>query len=186
MTRDDLDSAALRAGDRQTGQIGDTVFLAIPFTAEDNGDIPVVIMTNEIERGLAGRAGPFFLLTAIIAAAAAVVISFLLARRFTRPLATMSDTAHSIASGDLSARVDLERMPSDEVGELARTMNAMATQLEKARGQERLFLLSVSHDLRTPLTSIRGYAEAIADGTGRRPRDPGARRGRDRVGISTA
>lgn len=183
MTRDDLDSAALRAGDRQTGQIGDTVFLAIPFTAEDNGDIPVVIVTNEIERG---RAGPFFLLTAIIAAAVAVVISFLLARRFTRPLATMSDTAHSIASGDLSARVDLERMPSDEVGELARTMNAMATQLEKARGQERLFLLSVSHDLRTPLTSIRGYAEAIADGTGRRPRDPGARRGRDRVGISTA
>ena len=41
----------------------------------------------------------------------------------------------------------------------------MANELETARGHERAFLLSVSHDLRTPLTSIRGYAEALADGT---------------------
>ena len=41
----------------------------------------------------------------------------------------------------------------------------MASQLERARGSQRAFLLSISHDLRTPLTSIRGYAEALADGT---------------------
>src|SRR5688500_11955989 len=41
----------------------------------------------------------------------------------------------------------------------------MAAELETARGHERTFLLSISHDLRTPLTSIKGYAEAIADGT---------------------
>jgi two-component system sensor histidine kinase BaeS len=41
----------------------------------------------------------------------------------------------------------------------------MAAQLEQSRGSERAFLLSISHDLRTPLTSIRGYAEALADGT---------------------
>src|SRR5262249_14957859 len=48
---------------------------------------------------------------------------------------------------------------------LAATLDTMAAQLEQSRGSERAFLLSISHDLRTPLTSIRGYAEALADGT---------------------
>jgi two-component system sensor histidine kinase BaeS len=47
---------------------------------------------------------------------------------------------------------------------LARSINAMADGLQRARDQERQFLMSVSHDLRTPLTSIRGYADAIAEG----------------------
>ena len=54
----------------------------------------------------------------------------------------------------------------DEVADLSRSINAMAEALERSRGLEQQFLLSVSHDLRTPLTSIRGYAEAMADGTG--------------------
>jgi two-component system sensor histidine kinase BaeS len=77
----------------------------------------------------------------------------------------MGDTASRIAGGDLSARVDLGRHPTDELAALATTLNRMAEQLDEARGQERAFLLSVSHDLRTPLTSIRGYAEAMTDGT---------------------
>ena len=57
----------------------------------------------------------------------------------------------------------------DEVADLARSINSMAGALERSKGLEQQFLLSVSHDLRTPLTSIRGYAEAIADGTDARP-----------------
>ena len=52
----------------------------------------------------------------------------------------------------------------NELAVLARSINAMATELDRSRGLERQFLLSVSHDLRTPLTSIRGFAEAISDG----------------------
>src|SRR5207237_8343697 len=51
----------------------------------------------------------------------------------------------------------------DELAALVRSINAMAESLERSKGLERQFLLSVSHDLRTPLTSIRGYAEALAE-----------------------
>ena len=59
-------------------------------------------------------------------------------------------------------------MPPGADGELVAlgdTLNEMASQLEQSRGSQHAFLLSISHDLRTPLTSIRGYAEALADGT---------------------
>src|SRR5207248_5606518 len=52
----------------------------------------------------------------------------------------------------------------EELASLARSINTMAATLARSRGLERQFLMSVSHDLRTPLTSIRGFAEAIADG----------------------
>jgi two-component system sensor histidine kinase BaeS len=102
---------------------------------------------------------------AAIALGIAAFVAAYLARRMTRPLAAMETTARSIAGGDLSARVDATHVRDDELGSLANAINAMASDLDVARGHERAFLLSVSHDLRTPLTSIRGYAEAIADGT---------------------
>ena len=70
----------------------------------------------------------------------------------------------TIASGDLSARVPEPRTnDQDEVADLSRSISSMAVQLERARGLERQFLMSITHDLRTPLTSIQGYAEALAD-----------------------
>jgi signal transduction histidine kinase len=161
----DLETTALLAGTTQVGTEGDTVYVAVPLTTSSTGDTPVVVLTKAVERGLAGRAGAFFVGTALVAACAAAIVSYLLARRFTRPLAVMGTTAGRIAAGDLTARVDLGNHPTDELGELAATLNRMAEQLDDARGQERAFLLSVSHDLRTPLTSIRGYAEAMTDGT---------------------
>jgi two-component system sensor histidine kinase BaeS len=67
-----------------------------------------------------------------------------------------------VATGDLTARVSLDR--SDEVTEVEGAFNEMADHLEAARTREREFLVSVSHDLRTPLTTIGGYSEAIGDG----------------------
>ncbi|MDQ4097257.1 MAG: HAMP domain-containing histidine kinase, partial [Actinomycetota bacterium] len=69
-----------------------------------------------------------------------------------------------IAAGDLATRVPIDRADGEELAGLAESINTMAASLERSRGLERQFLLSVSHDLRTPLTSIRGYAEALADG----------------------
>jgi len=159
----DLDTKALLAGDEQSGRQGGTAFVAAPLDTV-NGNTPVIILTQQVETQPLGRAGPFFLLAGALALAVAGIVAFFLARRLTRPLTAMGQTADRIAGGDLSARVDLGKHPDDELAGLARALDGMAAQLEAARGLERGFLLSVSHDLRTPLTSIGGYAEAIADG----------------------
>ncbi len=168
---DDLDTAALLDGTTQEGSVGSTVFVATPldFGAIDP-NVPVLVLTKEVTTD-AGRAAPFFLIAAAVTLGAAVVVSLLLARRLTRPLAAVERTARAIADGDLSARVEAGPGVHDEIARLATTIDDMAEQLERSRALDRTFLLSVSHDLRTPLTSIQGYAEAIADGTV----DPGHR-----------
>jgi two-component system sensor histidine kinase BaeS len=164
VTIDDLDTEVLLAGDTQQGRDGDTVFVARPLTAV-NGNTPVVVLTEEINNRPFGGNGLAVLGAAALSLGIAALVATYLARRMTRPLAAMETTARSIAGGDLTARVDTTNVRDDELASLADAINAMASDLDVARGHERAFLLSVSHDLRTPLTSIRGYAEAIADGT---------------------
>ncbi len=159
----DLDVDTLLIGELQSGSVAGTAFVADPLPLVGNLT-PVLVLTQPVETQPLGRAGPYFLATGAFALLVAAGVSAYLARRLTRPIAAMRDTAERIAAGDLSARVALPGGPDDELHSLARSLDAMAAELETARGHERAFLLSVSHDLRTPLTSIRGYAEAITDG----------------------
>ncbi len=164
ITVGDLDTETLTAGSTQHGKDGDTVFVARPLTPV-NGTTPVVVLSQDVNTRPFGGSGLAVLAAAALSLGIAALVAAYLARRMTDPLAAMEGTARSIAGGDLSARVDTGQMRDDELASLANTINAMAGELDVARGHERAFLLSVSHDLRTPLTSIRGYAEAIADGT---------------------
>jgi two-component system sensor histidine kinase BaeS len=165
LTNADLDVKVLLGQEEQSGRVDRYVFIAQPFEPVTGGT-PVLVLAQKIETNPTGRAGGFFLIAALIAIGVTVVVSFFLARRLSRPLAAMDETARRIADGDLGARVqDLGGHPADEIAALAETLNTMAGQLEHARGLERAFILSVSHDLRTPLTSIKGYAEALTDGT---------------------
>jgi signal transduction histidine kinase len=161
-----LQPSRLQAGDTVTGRKGGIAFLAEPLTTPaGQAQLPVLVLTEPVQTDLPSRAVPAFLLAAAAALVACVLLSLWLARRLIRPLAAVEATARVLASGDLSARVALSDRTEDEIAEVANALNVMAEQLEGARGSERAFLLSVSHDLRTPLTSIRGYAEALADGT---------------------
>jgi signal transduction histidine kinase len=164
VTVDDLDTTALLAGSTQNGRDGNTVFVADPL-APVGAVTPVLVLAEDVNTRPFGGSGLAVLGAAAIALGIAALVAAYLARRMTRPLAAMESAARSIAGGDLSARVDVTDVPHDELASLANAINAMAADLDLARGHERAFLLSVSHDLRTPLTSIRGYAEAIADGT---------------------
>lgn len=103
------------------------------------------------------------ILAALVGLAISVGLAYWLSRRILAPLAEMERTALAIASGDYSARVSPPKDP--ELARLADAMNSMAAEVEATRIRERNLLMTISHDLRTPLTSIRAYAEAIADGT---------------------
>jgi two-component system sensor histidine kinase BaeS len=166
----DLNIQALLAGNNQTGVHKSTAFLATPLTPLAT-TTPVLIITKHVEMRPLGRAGPYLFATGAFALIVAAIVSAFLARRLTKPIAAMQDTAGRIASGDLSARVGDDGMPNDELASLARSIDTMADELETARGHERAFLLSISHDLRTPLTSIQGYAEGMADGVIESPPD---------------
>jgi signal transduction histidine kinase len=98
-----------------------------------------------------------------IALALAAIVSLFLARRIARPLRHVADATERLAAGDAPGPVPAEG--AAELVSLAESFNHMATELEHARDAERAFLLSVSHELKTPLTAVLGYAEGLADGT---------------------
>jgi len=102
----------------------------------------------------------------LIAAAAggllAALAAFLLARRISRPVDRVSAAARSLTRGTHPEPVPVEG--AAEIATLAAGFNELAAQLRRAQEAERNFLLSVSHELKTPLTAIRGYAEAVEDG----------------------
>jgi len=102
------------------------------------------------------------LLSALAGAALAAVLSFALARSIARPLRRVAE-----ASDVLATELVHEPLPVEgprELASLAQSFNEMAVQLAASRESERNFLLSVSHELKTPLTAIRGYAEGLGEG----------------------
>ncbi len=100
--------------------------------------------------------------TALVLGALAILVAFLVLRRLAAPVGALIDGAHRIEGGDLSTRVPV-RGPSD-LRSLARAMNAMSSRLEAEETRRRSVLADIAHELRTPLSIIRGQAEAIADG----------------------
>ena len=92
----------------------------------------------------------------------AVVLSFLLARRLTRPIGELSTATRRLAAGEHGVAVPVRG--EDELADLGASFNEMSRELSRAREAQSRFLESVSHELRTPLTSIRGYSEALEEG----------------------
>lgn len=90
--------------------------------------------------------------------------SVVTAARQSAPLREMALAANKFAHGDFSARVT-DRGRIDEIGELTESFNAMANSLEKSEKLRREFVANVSHELKTPMTSITGFADGILDGT---------------------
>jgi two-component system, OmpR family, sensor kinase len=98
----------------------------------------------------------------IAGAVLAALLSFGLARSIVRPIRRVGAASHALAAGEQPLRLPEEG--SRELASLARAFNEMADQLAASRVSERNFLLSVSHELKTPLTAIRGYAEGLSEG----------------------
>ena len=98
-----------------------------------------------------------------------VVVAFIVmsiaARHQSDPLRAMANAARSFGHGDLDARVKLEDSYPEEVEDLALAFNNMAQELQKTEYQRKEFGANVSHELKTPMTTISGYVDGILDGT---------------------
>lgn len=98
------------------------------------------------------------LLTVLLMASA---LAWVVAGRLLAPLRVLDDTARSISETDLTRRIPVSGQ--DEIAELARTFNAMVDRLEGAFASQRAFVSDASHELRTPITIVRGHLELLGD-----------------------
>ncbi len=101
-------------------------------------------------------------LALVLGLAIAITLGFFAAQRLARPLRRASTAAMSMASG--SRGVELASTGPKEVNEISTSLNALDSALTASEARQREFLLSVSHEFRTPLTAVKGYSEAISDG----------------------
>ncbi len=97
--------------------------------------------------------------------ALALLMSLFFSKRMARPLDDMAEASRKFARGDFSVRVKQEDDPTDEMGALIESFNKMADSLESAEARRSEFIANISHELRTPMTTIAGFADGILDGT---------------------
>jgi signal transduction histidine kinase len=132
--------------DRQVGFL----FLS-PFVHFGPGSLPV-----------AGRALRSFLMAGVVIGAGSLIVGLILSRGMSRPLMDLTKATRSVAAGDLSARVPVRHQ--GEVRELTVAFNSMAEELARADELRRNLTADVAHELRTPLSVIRGKLEGVLDG----------------------
>lgn len=110
-----------------------------------------------------GEAFKMFLVAACAALAVTFCVVGAFSYRLVKPLRQMSAAARSFGAGDFSVRVPVTS--SDEIGQLANSFNHMANSLTNSEGMRRSFIANVSHELKTPMTTIAGFIDGILDGT---------------------
>jgi len=103
-----------------------------------------------------------FAMVAGIVLLLATGLSLLLSRRLVRPLRSLAEATHHLAAGKFSTRVEV--VSNDELGQLAGNFNLLATTLEKNEQARRQWVADISHELRTPVSILRGEIEALQDG----------------------
>ena len=155
-------AAALSSGRPADGNvaIGGTRFL---YAARPAGRKVVILLRAAHFEASDWR--PFalsLLVAALIGSALAALAAFFLARAIARPVQRVAAAARQLAAGDRPAPISAGG-PTEAVA-LARAFNEMTDELEAARAGEKAFLLSVSHELKTPLTAIVSHAEGMAEG----------------------
>jgi two-component system OmpR family sensor kinase len=147
---------------------GEVRYVAVPITGQAVRGTFVVIAALEAERDEvadAVRVAAIVLISVLLIASA---LAWVLAGRILAPLHELRDTARAITQSDLTRRIPVTG--TDEIAELARTFNAMLDRLEEsfaslesAFASQRAFVSDASHELRTPITIVRGHLELLGD-----------------------
>ncbi len=112
---------------------------------------------------------PRLALAALVAAVLSVAVAAVVARSVTRPLARMTRASAAMARGEYDQRIP--ESGHDEVGRLSRAFNHMAREVSRSHRSMRDLLANVAHELKTPLTSIQGFSQALSEGAARTDAD---------------
>ncbi len=160
-----------RGGDTVTGVIKGLYddqrhVVSVPIIiGEEPMGIVIVSAPTSVTNQTLNKISNIFLTAAIFVVLISVLAVTAFARRESRPLRDMAKTANAFGHGNLEARVKIEDDYSEEVEELALAFNNMASSLQKSEYQRQEFVANVSHELKTPMTTISGYIDGILDGT---------------------
>ena len=138
----------------KSGLLGQRVQTGMVFVAAEVENI------TEMWRAFAN----IFFFTAIVVLCLAFITTSVTSLRQTKPLKEMAEAARKFGHGEFETRVEVGNR-QDEVGELAEAFNAMADSLAKSEAKRSEFVANISHELKTPMTTIAGFADGILDGT---------------------
>jgi len=106
--------------------------------------------------------GRFFLWGGLVAVAIALLLTFFLSRLILAPVKALTSAAERVGRGDFSQRVKTK--DKGELGDLAQAFNSMSNDLERAEKLRQNMVADIAHELRTPLSNVQGYLEALRDG----------------------
>lgn len=136
-----------------------------PITAESGETLGVIFFHYDmtgVNRSISTALKSVALFSAV-AILVAIPLMMFLVRSITNPISHMTEVVNDFTKGNFSRRVQTQG--GDEINTLGRSFNAMADQLNTLEAARRSFVANVSHELRSPLTSMRGFLEAMSDGT---------------------
>lgn len=140
--------------------------VGLPIT-NDKGYLQGLVLVSASASNISGvwrDLSGILLVTALAVVLIAAIISSVTSMRQSQPIKEIAAAARQFGLGRLDVRVDVGSR-RDEVGELAEAFNAMADSLAKSEQRRSEFIANVSHELKTPMTSIAGFADGILDGT---------------------
>lgn len=142
----------------------DVVSVSAPITGNYNtyGYVVVHMPVSQIEGGSDGALNIVYI-SGVIMFVLSLIILLVFAKWVHVPMKKVIEGANEYAAGNLTYEIQVHT--HDEMGYLAATLNYMSDELNKMEEYQRTFIANVSHDFRSPLTSIKGYLEAIIDGT---------------------
>ena len=141
--------------------------VAVPITDQLGRGVGIVLVSTPTEQvtKILQKISDTYAFVSVLVAALAFLGMSVLARSNAKPLRDMAKAANAFGHGQLDARVPVAPKSADEVQDLALAFNNMASSLQKSEYQRQEFVANVSHELKTPMTTISGFVDGMLDGT---------------------